>query len=176
MGKQKQTNPIKFHISRTLSVELIAGLAVILIIGAAIYFNAPKKEITQQQPVIQEIDQKNNQARRTGNYDAGISAWEEYLKEDRTPEERYRAYQEIASFYVNKKDLQSALDNYRKAESINPTISYGLALAIATTTEKMNDKNTAREYYQKAISVLDMNDPLYDANKASLEQKVQSLQ
>lgn len=169
-GKAKTGSPASRR--RVLLLAFVAAVSFMVF-----YYPTSRTNDSIEPPVdLAEARQQTISFQRTSDYEGGIALWENFLNQDRTPEEQAEAYQQIASFYLNQQDYQSALDNYRKAEDLNPESKYGLALATAKTALHMNDKATAREYYQKAIEALDQSDPLYDANKASLEQKVQELQ
>lgn len=110
------------------------------------------------------------------DYDGALAVWNEFLATNPPAEDQAEAYQEIAAIQQNKQDLPAALAAYRQAETASEQPSLNTVLHVAALSEDKGDKVTAREYYQKAIGLLDPASPMYQTEKNDFEEKVRELQ
>jgi tetratricopeptide (TPR) repeat protein len=93
-------------------------------------------------------------ARAAHQFDVGISAMDSYLHGGWYRANRYEAYIYIGTMYEMKGEWSDALAAYRNAESHNPggrQAEYG---AIARVSERMGDKATAVQYYEKQLNAM----------------------
>lgn len=169
---------MKFNtLSSKKKFSVLAVLSAALLLGVIAFYSFSRNNQpgSQDSPLVQT---RNQTAALAGGrqYDEAIAAWERFLATNPSPAEQSEAYQQIATINQNKQDPVAALAAYRRAEEVSGQTSLNATLNIAGLSETAGDIATAREYYQKAIGLLDPVSPLYESDKADIEEKVRSLQ
>ncbi len=110
----------------------------------------------------------------TGQYDQGISALKSFIGHTRNHKAQARAYQDLATIEINKGDTKTAYQDLQQSASL-ASPNFNLLLLLGDTAKQLNDKTAAAGYYQQALNALNPSDPLYQADKAGLENQITQL-
>lgn len=85
---------------------------------------------------------------------------------------KYLLYIQQGNGLLEKQDFKGAISSYEKAYAIKA--SFEATTLLADTWEQAGDKPKAIEYYKKALPIIPKT-PVYDDEKASIEQKITQL-
>jgi tetratricopeptide (TPR) repeat protein len=169
-GKKKQWIPI---------VSIVAILVFAGVAGAGLRWwqnrdtATEPKEKTGTTRLPERVERIQDLA-INGQYDTAQKEIAEALaKPGISSEEKYDLYFQRGIVYETEGNLQAALESYKQAESVraNRVVSE----AIGNVAVQLNDKQLAIRYYEKVITQLDTNDPVYEADKEAYETKVREL-
>lgn len=163
-------------------VVLIAALTICLIgTGGTVNWlrhrndqkNISKADVTRRDGVQQSINKLN----ATGNHEESLAYADKYINNATNAEDKIYMQVVKGSIYEEQNNLQAALKQYREIEKTAGRDIYGVCMGIARTSQKLGDKQTAIEYYKKAIVLAKRSDSL--ANKMEvmdLESRIKALE
>jgi tetratricopeptide (TPR) repeat protein len=97
----------------------------------------------------------------------------EALAQNPADEAKYELYVQQGVNYQNEGKNAEALAEYRKAEAVR--LDFRLARLIGDVAVILDNKALAIEYYKKAIPLIDPDNPIKDAEKQTLEEKIKAL-
>jgi tetratricopeptide (TPR) repeat protein len=94
-------------------------------------------------------------------------------KSDVSSSDKYALYYQQGTTYFNESNYTAAIENYKKAEALQPTES--LSESIGDAYVASGDKNQAITYYKKAISQISSDgNPVAGDDKTALEDKIRA--
>lgn len=156
---------------------IAAVILAVTLLGAGLALSFRKDNRPADQPVsgFRQVEVQSDGLVRQAKFSDALAMWNRFLAGNPSREEQVSAYRQIAAIHQNNKDLPAAIAAYRKAEELAGQPTLALTLQIASLSERAGDKATAADYYQRAIALLDPEDPMFNADKKDLENKVRSL-
>lgn len=133
-----------------------------------------QKENAAQTKLVEKINTAQTQSIVNGNYDKAIDTIEKELANpDISTDAKYTLLFQQGLAYENKKDFAGALETYKKADTVIAT--EGIAEAMARVAEAKGDKQLAIDYYKKAISRIEPDNPVGGDNKTRYEGEIKRL-
>lgn len=89
-----------------------------------------------------------------GKYQEALVALQSRKTQTMTKDQQYEVNVMLGTTYEALTNKQQALIAYKEAYNLKPNQSYDVAADIAVLAQSSGDKNTAIEYYEKAIELL----------------------
>ena len=161
---------------RLLLISLIVVVVLLLICGGGRYryqhrHKTPSvSSTTGQSAVDTAIEQSNN-----GNTNSALSTLNHAIKNTTDKSQKAVLYTQLGDTYTNDHNYQAALNGYQQAAQTDG-LTYGLAQAIAEAAQQAGNKQLAIQYYQKAISLIPLNDPTGEAERHVFQTSINTLE
>ena len=159
--KQKQKKPKKkFHLPAK-KIWMIIGLSACLLalIGSGVwrFITTNKTSNTEDANSEQTVFEKKaadikadwSVANSTGDYESGKATLSEKADNSSSPDDKSKAYMQLAQFAVNNNDNEMYLEYALKAEEESPTHLTARICGDASKSLGYNDQ--ALEYYNKSL-------------------------
>jgi tetratricopeptide (TPR) repeat protein len=108
-----------------------------------------------------------------GKADDAQKKLDDALKNTSDSKIKYELYIQQGVNALNKKDYAKAVAAFHQAEAIKADAR--ITVLLGDTVLLQGDKQLAKTYYNKAIPLIDTNDPRADAEKQLLQNKIQNL-
>lgn len=113
----------------------------------------------------QNLANNGNTAESNKQISAGIASTSDN-------DEKYELYLQQGVNNENDEKWDDAIASYKSAEAIKKTAT--VYIGLGRCYEAKGDKQTAVNYYKQSIPLLDSNDPMYEADKRRIEDKVKA--
>lgn len=155
-------------------VLIVFGIvAVILVVGVGLGVRwwLQQRDYEQQAgtDAIVEVMEDSQNYMFAGDFDQAHDVVNKALDNPRLSDQaKIDLYLQQGATYESQENYSSAMESYRRAETLAPD-SYGIILSIANLATLMDNKELAIEYYKKAIPLLPEDDPMREANRKYLE-------
>jgi tetratricopeptide (TPR) repeat protein len=158
---------------------IFAGCAIVLVAGGAgalVSWQQHQRNLSDAaKPTA--VEQKASDIQNSvaaGNFDAAHKELTTALQNSKlSNDDRYTLLVQQALTYENEKNYPQAIKILQQAEAIKPT--QDVAESIGRNAAANNQKDLAISSYKKAISRLDKNSPVTDADKERYENLIRSL-
>lgn len=172
-----ESSPQATRRKATIKKKIILVVAALVVAVALLSFtvrNSTDKSTTQDISFEQATEQTDIMLNQH-KYDEALAEWDKFMERHADPEDQAKAHLGKALAYMNKQDFTAALEHYKKAEQLSSKPNQGINSGIINIAIITGDKDLEREYTLKAIDMLDPNHPLYEADKAGYERRIEEL-
>ena len=185
--KQKQKKSKKKLNLPAKKIWMIIGLSIcsVALIGGGIWrFIMSNKDdgaedTNSEQTVFEkkaaDIKADWSVANSTGDYESGKATLSEKADNSSSPDDKSKAYMQLAQFAVNNNDNEMYLEYALKAEEESPT--HLTARMCGDASRRLGDKDRALEYYK--ISLERVGEPVNDERKVyfimEINEKIEEL-
>lgn len=126
-----------------------------------------------ERPAAEKKADEVNKIAHEGSVDDGVKAYDEAIANTDDSHEKFIYYSEKATLLLNNDRPEDALPAAKKAVETEPNSSS--AAFVAQIAVELGDTGLAREYYQKAIDLIDPADPMGKNDKAYYQAKLDEL-
>ncbi len=149
---------------------LLAGASVAGVITSQLV-KQPDQPKQTQSGLPENIDEVQN-LRLQGKTEEANKKADEILNQTGTSNDtKYLLYVQKAQASLSAGDKKATLDFYTQAANVKPT--QNIYTSIGEINYLLGNKDDAKAAYQKAITLIDPNSPLHDADKIDLEQRIE---
>lgn len=149
-------------------LALAAGVFVRWIIDRDQMSEEPPKPLSAELQEIQTLSLDGKQEEADAKIQEGLD------NPSTSPGTKFILYSQQGANYYEKAEYQKALEAYTKASEINDTSS--IAQSIATTWEKIGDKQQAVKYLRHAIEIMPNDNPVREDEIQMLEMQIKMLE
>lgn len=132
----------------------------------------PETDGLAQNPLPDSVKEAQDLA-STGNIEESNKQLGVSIANATNNDEKYELYLQQGVNYENTQKWDDALTAYKNAEAIKKTAT--VYISLGRTSEGKGDKSAAANYYKQAIPLMDNQDPMYEADKRRLEDKIKAL-
>ncbi len=176
-NNQPRNRPHSNKSGRLVHKYALFFVLCIILIGAILAYGSSRtqKQTEQQIAGFDETFQNSEVLLSNKNYDEALQVWRTFIEHQTDPEEESKGHLGLASVYMNKQDYAAALASYQRSEQLSAQPKQSIYNGVITIASINNNKTLEIEYNRKAIEALDKNHPLYEADKASYERRIEEL-
>lgn len=132
----------------------------------------PEQDGLAQNPLPDSVKEAQNLA-DTGKIEDSNKQIATSLANTSSDDEKYELYIQQGVNNENSEKWDDAIASYKSAEAIKKTATIYIALGRASAGK--GDKSAAVNYYKQAIPLMNNQDPMYEADKRRLEDKIKVL-
>lgn len=125
-----------------------------------------------QNPLPESVKEAQNLA-NTGNVEESNKQLGVSIANASNNDEKYELYLQQGVNSENEEKWDDAIASYKNAEAIKKTATVYIALGRASAAK--GDNKAAVNYYKQAIPLMNTQDPMYEADKRRLEDKIKAL-
>lgn len=163
---------------RQLRLILAVGGGLVLVAGcvAAVMFWQSRSggDAAMQAAIDEKVSDIQDQT-LAGDYDKAHENIQKSLGDPSLSDKAKLAlYMQEGAAYENQQNYAAAIESYQKAEAIEP--SMGIIQAVATLAMRIDNKQLAIDYYNKALDFLAENDDLSESSKQYFEGLIKDLE